>query len=149
MDLHPLIPLGWFLAGTLVLAAALIGCRRRCPKDPNRERARRAAGHVLLGLEEFIAPSVEFVRQAENAEQRKEDEGSAAEDERAAVLADLAQSLAFNPVDHEEVRRHLATAERAGLDWRALFEQAVRDELTARPYRAPAIPPLWRVSPRR
>ena len=65
-----------------------------------------------------------------------------------AILDNLAKSLGHDPVDHEEVRRHLASARSAGLDWRAVYEQAVRDELTARPFRAPSIPPIGRVAPR-
>jgi hypothetical protein len=34
------------------------------------------------------------------------------------------------------------------MDWKALFEQAVSDELHERPFRAPSIPPVWRVAPR-
>ena len=79
----------------------------------------------MLGLQEFIQPSVEFIFQAENAEQKEEDEGDALETDQDAILADLALSLGARPVDHEEVRRHLASAQRIGLDWRELFEQAV------------------------
>ena len=148
VDFRPLIPLGWFLAGGLALALTLIGLTRRGPIDRTRERTRRGAGHAMLGLQEFIEPSVEFIFQAENAEQKEEDEGNALESEQDAIIADLAVSLGRERVDHEEVRRHLASAQRSGLDWRELFEQAVGAEVTARPFRAPAMPPIWRVAPR-
>jgi hypothetical protein len=148
MDLRPLIPLGWFLAGGLALGLIILWLQRRGVIDTSPERQRRGTGHALLGLQEFIEPSVEFIVQAENAEQKEEDEGDALEDDREARLADLAQSLRHDPVDPEEVRRHLAAVARSGLDWQPLLEQAIRAELAARPYRAPALPPVWRVAPR-
>jgi hypothetical protein len=135
------------LAGGLALGLTILWLQRRGVIDARRERLRRGAGHALLGLQEFVEPSVEFIVQAENAEQKKEHEGDALEEDREVLLTDLAQSLRQDPVDHEEVRRHLAALQRSGLDWRALLEQALRDELAARPYRAPALPPVWRVAP--
>ena len=148
MDHRPLFPLGWFLAGGLALVLTLVWLTRRGSIDCSRERTRRGAGHAMLGLQEFIQPSVEFIFQAENAEQKEEDEGDALETDQDAIRADLAVSLGRDHVDHEEVRRHLASAQRFGLNWRELFEQAVSAELTARPFRAPSMPPAWRVAPR-
>ena len=148
MDFRPLIPLGWFLAGGLALALTLTWLSRRGWIDGSRERTRRSTGHAMLGLQEFVQPSIEFILQAENAEQKEEDEGDALESDQASIMADLTASLGRDRVDHDEVRRHLASAQRNGLDWRALFEAAVRAELTACPFRAPAMPPAWRVAPR-
>jgi hypothetical protein len=147
MDLRPLIPLGWFLAGGLALALTIVWLQRRGVIDARPERTRRGVSHAMLGIQEFIEPSVEFVFQTENAEQKEEDEGDGLEDEREALLSDLAESLGHDPIDPEEVRRHLAALQRAGLDWHALFDQAIRAELAARPYRAPSLPPVWRVAP--
>jgi hypothetical protein len=148
VDIRPLIPLGWFLAGGLIFTLTLLRLNRRRRLDGDGERARRGAGHAMLGLQQFIQPSVEFIFQAENAEQKEEDDGDAIEHGSEEIIADLAMSLRHQRVDHEEVRRHLASAQRSGLDWRELFEQAVRAELTARPFRAPMLPPVWRVAPR-
>ena len=97
----------------------------------------------MLGLQEFIQPSVEFIFQAENAEQKEVDEGDGLETDHDAILADLALSLGRDRVDHEEVRRHLVSAQRSGLNWRAVFEQAVRAELhrppLPRPVNAPGL----------
>src|SRR5262249_52805022 len=123
--------------------------RRRGLIDTSPERVRRGTGHAMLGLQEFIQPSVEFVFQAENLEQRKDDDDSPGDEGTPqAIASGLAASLGPTPVVPEEVRRHLAAAQRAGLDWRAFFDQAVSAELAARPYRAPALPPVWRVAPR-
>ena len=46
-----------------------------------------APGHAMLGLQEFIQPSVEFIFQAENAEQKEEDEGDGLETDQDAIRA--------------------------------------------------------------
>jgi hypothetical protein len=136
------------LAGGLVLVLTLLWLQRRGWVDVSKDRVRRGTGHAMLGLQEFIEPSVEFVFQAENREQKDVDDFDASEGDEDAILADLAASLGCDPVDHEEVRRHLAAAQRAGLDWHEVYEHAVRDELAARPFRLPWLPPAWKVAPR-
>jgi hypothetical protein len=134
-----------------VLAAALLlrWLERKGVVDTSKERVRRGTGHAMLGLQEFVEPSVEYVFQAQNVEQKEdEDREAGGEDDIEAIQADLARSLSASPVDAEEVRRHLASASRAGLDWQETYEKAVREELAARPFRAPSIPPVWRVRPR-
>jgi hypothetical protein len=148
MDLHPLIRVGLLIAVIAAPSLIFAWMRRRGLIDPSRDRVRRGVGHAMLGIKEFIEPSVEYVYQAENAEQAEEDDHDASGDGPEAVLDDLAASLARDPIDAEEVRRHLASARRVGLDWREAFDQAVRNELAARPYRAPSMPPAWRVAPR-
>jgi hypothetical protein len=116
---------------------------------PGRQRTRRATGNALLGLQGFIEPSVEHVFQAQNVEQKEaEDDEGLGGDEVDAIRSDLALALSRSPVDPEEVRRHLSAAARAGMDWKALFEQASAKELSERPYRAPSLPPAYRVAPR-
>jgi hypothetical protein len=129
----------------MALAAFLGWIERKKPQA--HERVRRGTGNAMLGLQQFIEPSVEYVFQAQNSEQKEEedDQGQGADEE--AVRSDLAESLGRAPVDPEEVRRHLAEAARLGLDWRALFDQAVADELHERPFRAPSMPPAQRVAP--
>ena len=102
----------------------------------------------MLGLQQFIEPSVEHVFEAQNVEQKEEegDDGLGGDEE--AIRSDLADALGRSPVDFEEVRRHLAAAARAGLDWKSVYEEAVAAELRDRPYRAPSIPPAGRVRPR-
>lgn len=150
MDQPPAGSIGLFAAAVLALAA-ILACwmQRRGHLDLSKKRVRRGTGHALLGLQEFVEPSVEFIFQAENREQTDEDEDdSSGETDGEAILADLGASLGRSPVDHEEVRRHLAAILRAGLDWRAAFEAAAAHELAARPYRKPSIPPVWKVAPR-
>jgi hypothetical protein len=148
MDIPGLVLLAFFVFDGLVLFYTLKWMRRRGWIDTSKHRVRRGAGHALLGLEEFIKPSVEYTRQAEQVEQKENDDLDELEDQREEILNDLSTSLGRDPVDHEEIRRQLASALRAGLDWRELFARAVRDELTARPFRAPWMPPVWKVAPR-
>jgi hypothetical protein len=135
------------IAVVAVLMAVYLGRPER-KQMPGKEKVRRGAGHALLGLQGFIEPSVEYVFQAQNVEQKEEedDQGLGGDDE--AIESDLAEALSRTPVDPEEVRRHLSAAARTGLDWRALFDRVVAEELRQRPFRAPSIPPARRVAPR-
>ncbi len=112
------------------------------------ERMRRGTGHALLGAQQFLEPSVEHVFEAQNVEQKQQEDGDGLGDGEAAIRSDLADALGRTPVDIEEVRDRLTAADRAGLDWKALFAEAVRDELRQRPYRAPTIPTVGKVAPR-
>jgi hypothetical protein len=105
-------------------------------------------GNAMLGLQEFIAPSVEYIFQAQNVEQKEEEDDEGLGGDEKAICSDLPEALSRTPVDLEEVRRHLSAAVRAGMDWKARFERAAGDELQERPFRAPFIPPAWRVAPR-
>jgi hypothetical protein len=119
--------------------------RNHVPRKPG---VRRGAGNVLLDLQEFIEPSVEYVFQAQNVEQKEEEDDNGLGENEEAIRSDLAEALSRTPVDPEEVRRHLSTAMRLGMDWKALFDQVVGDELRERPFRAPSLPPAKRVAPR-
>ena len=135
------------VAVVVMVLAAFFGWIDR-KKLPGTKNVRRGAGNAMLGLQQFIEPSVEHVFQAQNVEQKEEEDDQGQGGDEEAVRSDLAESLGRAPVDPEEVRRHLASAARMGLDWRALFEQAVADELRKRPFRAPFVPPASRVAPR-
>jgi predicted transcriptional regulator len=142
-------PIFAVIAGVGVITlTALFGWLDR-KKLPAKASIRRGTGSALFGLQQFIEPSVEHIVQAQNVEQKEEedDQGLGDGDEQA-VRSGLAEALRGTPVDPEEVRRHLSGAKRLDLDWRAIFEQAVADELRERPFRAPSMPPAKRVAPR-
>jgi hypothetical protein len=134
------------VAVVVMVLAAFFGWIDR-KKPPGTKNVRRGAGNAMLGLQQFIEPSVEHVFQAQNVEQKEEEDDQGQGGDEETVRSDLAESLGRAPVDPEEVRRHLAAAARMGLDWRALFDQAVADELRKRPFRAPFVPPASRVAP--
>lgn len=140
----------WSIVVYLVLSGvALIILSRKGLIDLRHDRVRKGTGHALLGLQQFIAPSVEHVFEAEYLQDKDdENDNEAGEGDLEALQADLAAALGNSPIDPDEIRRHLAKAARLGLDWRELFEDAVRAELKNRPYRPPAMPPIWRVAPR-
>jgi hypothetical protein len=135
------------VAVVVMVLAAFFGWIDR-KKPPGTKNVRRGVGNAMLGLQQFIEPSVEHVFQAQNVEQKEEEDDQGQGGDEETVRSDLAESLGRAPVDPEEVRRHLAAAARMGLDWRALFDQAVADELRKRPFRAPFVPPASRVAPR-
>jgi hypothetical protein len=143
-----LIFAGIVAMGVALIVAVLGRADKARTKAPVKERVRRGTGHALLGLQQFIEPSVEHVFAAENLEQKEEEDDDGLGGDEEAVRSDLSEALGRSPVDIEEVRRHLSAAARAGLDWRALYEQAVGDELRERPFRAPSMPPVGRVRPR-
>jgi hypothetical protein len=120
-------------------------------ENPRGKVSRRATAGAAFALQQIFEPGTEHVVRAEH-DQPSDDDDSAGEGDRATpvdtLLADLRARLAESPIDSEAVRRVLVTAERDGHDPRALFEAAVRDELAARPYRVPLIPPWSRVAPR-
>jgi hypothetical protein len=135
------------VAVVVMVLAAFFGWIDR-KKPPGTKNVRRGVGNAMLGLQQFIEPSVEHVFQAQNVEQKEEEDDQGQGGDEEAVRSDLAESLGRAPVDPEEVRRHLAAAARMGLNWRALFDQAVADELRKRPFRAPFVPSASRVAPR-
>jgi hypothetical protein len=135
------------VAVVVMVLAAFFGWIDR-KKPPGTKNVRRGIGNAMLGLQQFIEPSVEHVFQAQNVEQKEEEDDQGQGGDEETVRSDLAESLGRAPVDPEEVRRHLAAAARMGLDWRTLFDQAVADELRERPFRAPFVPPASRVAPR-
>ena len=136
------------IAGVGVTVLALVLGWLQSKKPTTKESIRRGTGNAMLGLQQFIEPSVEYVFQARNVEQQEEDDDQGQGGDEEAVRSDLAEALGRLPVDPEEVRRHLAAAMRMGLDWKALFDEAVADELRERPFRAPSMPPARRVAPR-
>jgi len=138
-------------AGIVAIGAIAITTvfgRMECKAVPGKERTRRATGNALLGLQGFIEPSVEHVFQAQNVEQKEDEDDEGLGGDEGLIRSDLALALSRSPVDPEEVRRHLSAAARAGMDWKAVFEQATADELRERPFRAPSLPPAYRVAPR-
>ena len=139
----------WFTLWTTLGGIALIWLSRRGVIDLGGGKAVKGTGHAMMGLQEFIQPSVEHVLEAEYLQDKDdENDNEAGESDLETLQSDLAAALKNSPIDPEEIRRHLAKAARLGFDWRDAFEAAVRVELGDRPYRSPAIPPVWRVAPR-
>ena len=114
MSLHPLAPLGLLGLAALALTVSLLWMQRRGWVDFSNDRVRRGIGHAMLGLQEFVEPSVESIFEAENLEQKEEADLEADGDDLEAIKKDLSVSLGRSSIDPEEVRCHLAEAARAG-----------------------------------
>jgi hypothetical protein len=151
MDFRPLIALLCLLA----FAALAFGLDRLIRwmrsavwlAPPTKQNARKSVGHAMLGLQQFIDPRTEHIVEAQHVEEKAEGGLSGDPDDEAIVRSSLADALRQSSVSAEEVRRCLAAAVRAGLDWKIVYDEATRAELLARPYRAPSLPPPARVAP--
>jgi hypothetical protein len=95
---------------------------------------------ALFALQKVIEPQVEHVIVAK--EQKRREAGG-----DGMVLANLRDGLRATPVNREVIRAYLQAADRQGLEWRRLYNEAVQTELTERPDRAALIPPLEEVAP--
>jgi hypothetical protein len=152
MDWGSLLPLVFLLAlGAVIFGIdALVRWLRSADwvAPPTKETTRKSVGHAMLGLQQFVDPRAEHIVEAEQHEEREEDGLAGDVDDEVTIRSGLTEALGRSPLDPEEIRRHLREAARAGLDWRLLYAEATTAELSARPYRAPSIPPATRVAPR-
>ena len=103
----------------------------------------------MLVLQEFIEPRMAHVQQVSEEHGRESDPSGGGDAPRAVseFRVHLLNALRSRPIDADGVRRLLAGAQRAGLGWEQLYEEVVRETLVDRPYLAPSIPPISRVSP--
>jgi hypothetical protein len=95
-----------------------------------------------VGLQQLVEPGVQHVREVGQGRVREDEKGQG---ER--LLGYLADCLAAAVVRPEEVRLYLDAAQRAGLDWRGLYAEAVRRHLADHPGRAALMPPPQDVAP--
>src|SRR5262249_40596879 len=80
---------------------------------------------AFVGMQQVIEPGVKHV--IEVRQEKRSEADIEADKER--VLAMLIEILQSTPVNVEAVRLYLATAQKLGLDWQALYEQAVQAAL--------------------
>jgi hypothetical protein len=143
----------WYgLVGLLVLVAlvaALFGLDRLCLWLEDRGwlyyRRKRPSSSPLgawVALQQFLEPTVRHVHEV-GQEHREGD----AEARRDGLLATLLDCLDATPINPEAVRLCLTLAQRGGLDWKALYEEAVRVQQAARPERADLLPRVGDVAP--
>jgi hypothetical protein len=97
-----------------------------------------------VAAQQFIESGVKHVVQVS---QERRNEGNQGAD-RDRLLANILAALDATPVNPEEIRLYLVIAKREGLDWKELFEEAVRVQRSARPDRVDLIPRLEDVAPR-
>jgi len=142
----------WLLWLLLALGAipALFGLHRLCLWLESRGwlyyRKNRPSGSSMgafLALQQYIEPQVKYVLEAKNKPIKKADQEGVKE----RLMAQLLACLASSPVNCDVVRFHLAAAKSAGLDWRQLYEEAVRVQISIRPESAARIPVQEDVAP--
>ena len=96
----------------------------------------------LVAMQQFIEPGVKHVVEVKQDRRIEKEEAS-----KKRILAMLVETLRSCPVNVEAVRVYLMAAKKIGLDWQALYEQAVKAELLERPDRATVLPTLETVAP--
>src|SRR3954469_4777883 len=62
------------MAAVGLLGLYLVWTGRKGVPGGVRKQVRRGTGHAMLGLQEFVEPSVEYVFQAQNLEQKEEED---------------------------------------------------------------------------
>jgi hypothetical protein len=142
----------WLLCGLAVLGmlgAAFYGLDRLCLWLEHRgwlyyrkNKPSSSPTSAWVAMQRFLEPGAKHV--VELSRERSNEDEEAGRDR---LLSNLLASLDATPVNLEEVRIYLAIAKGKGIDWRDLYNEAVRVQLAARPDRAPIIPPLEDVIP--
>ena len=142
----------WIICGVVVLAipAALFGLDRLCLWLEERgwlyyrkRKPTSSAASAWVAMQQFIEPGVKHVVQVKQ-EQRNERDAEGNKDRLLATLLAILDSI---PINSEQIRYCLAAAKRAGLDWKGLYEEAVRVQLSVRPAQAALIPSAEQVEP--
>ena len=87
-----------------------------------RKKPSSSAASAWVAMQQFIEPGVKHVVQIKQ-EKRSEDDEAAGKER---VLANLSATLDAIPINPEVVRYYLSVAQRAGLDWKSLYEEAVQ-----------------------
>jgi hypothetical protein len=108
-----------------------------------RKKPSSSAMSAWVAMQQFIEPGVNHVVQI--GEENRSEDDEAARNEK--VLANLLASLDATPVNCEEIRAYLAVAKRASLDWKKVYDEAVKLQRSARPDRADHIPQIEDVAP--
>jgi hypothetical protein len=141
----------WLIGGVAVLGltAGLYGLHRlaRWLEDRGwlfytRTKPSSSPASCWVALQQAIEPGAQHVIHLKE-EQPKQDEAVVKE----RLLAGLLPCFEQGPVNPEEVRHYLTSAKRAGLDWQALYAEAVGVQGAVQPDQAGLLPPLASVAP--
>ena len=139
----------WGLAALGVLAA-FFGLDRLCLWLERRgwlyyrkKRPTRSPAGCWVAMHQLLEPGVKHILQVGQQRRQEEDQG----ERKARLFANLLAALDSTPVNVEEIRLYLAAARGAGLDWRAVYEEALRVQLSVRPEQAGLLPSPDEVAP--
>jgi hypothetical protein len=108
-----------------------------------RKKPSSSAASAWVGMQQFIEPGVKHVIQIKQERRSEQDEEAAKEK----LLTYLLEALDAIPINREVIRYYLSAAQRAGLDWKSLYEKAVQIHRSRRRADDALIPPLDDVVP--
>jgi hypothetical protein len=94
-------------------------------------------------MQQFIEPGVKHVVQIKQEKRSEEDE----EADKERLLAYLLEALDTIPINRKVIRYYVSAAQRAGMDWKELYEEAVQIHRSRRRADDAVIPPLEDVVP--
>jgi hypothetical protein len=94
-------------------------------------------------MQQFIEPGLKHVVQIKQERRSEEDEEAG----RERILANLLATLDALPINREVVRFYLSVAQKAGLDWKSLYEEAVQIQRSSRRDSDALIPSPEEVAP--
>ena len=98
-----------------------------------------------VAMQQFIEPGMKHVVDIRHSVQSESEQEAAKEQ----LLAMLAEILRTSPVNVEAIRLYLEAAQEHGLDWQALYDQALRMESLEHPGEAARLPSPEMVAPSR
>ena len=108
-----------------------------------KKRPTSSPAGCWVAMHQLLEPGVKHVVQVGHQRRQQEDQG----ERKTRLFTNLLAALDSTPVDVEEIRLYLAAARAAGLDWRALYEEALRVQLSVRPEQAGLFPSPDEVAP--
>jgi hypothetical protein len=108
-----------------------------------RKKPSSSAASAWVAIQQFIEPGVKHIVQIKQERRSEEDEEAGGE----RILANLLATLDALPINPEVVRFYLSVAQRAGLDWKGLYEEAVQIQRSRRSADEALIPSPEDVAP--
>ena len=108
-----------------------------------RKKPSSSAASAWVALQQFIEPGVKHVVQISHERRTEENE----EADRERVLANVLATLDAIPINPEVVRYYLSVAQRAGFDWKSLYEEAAQIQRSRRRDSDALIPSPEEVTP--
>jgi hypothetical protein len=134
----------------LGVLAALFGLDRLCLWLEGRgwlyyrkKRPTSSPAGCWVAMHQLLEPGVKHVVQVGQHQRQEEDQGES----KARLFANLLAALDANPVNVEKIRLYLGVSRDTGLDWRALYEEALRVHLSVRPEQTGQLPSPDEVAP--
>ena len=108
-----------------------------------RKKPSGSAASAWVAMQQFVEPGVKHVVQIRQERRSREDEEAG----RERILANLLATLDALPINSEVIRFYLSVAQKAGLDWKSLYKEAVQIQRSSRRDSDALIPSPEEVAP--